>query len=348
MEKKTIGKFISALRRAKGLTQRELGDMLYVTDKTVSRWENDECTPDLNLIPAIADIFGVTCDELLRGERRQHGGEQPAGESAPSERGKKQLEAILRRKYSTFRNLTFIPFGLALLGLIVAIICVLCGKEDNVTWLGFLLPAFLAVTAVICEVLFAINGTVKPEEQLEEHARIICVHNVKVMRLTIAAIITNVFIFGLCKPFVLALSEFSSLLNIWNIEQLFLPGTGLGCILALAAYGIYFKVIRPRMVADGTLKFTNDQDAAIAADNKLLLKISLIFGIIYIILVIFSLVVIENPHLFYFESGSTGVDYSYTALAYAYLLMPVDCAIGAIIYFAVRASRNKKRKNTKN
>jgi DNA-binding transcriptional regulator YiaG len=41
MEKKTIGKFISVLRRANGMTQKELGDKLYVSDKTVSRWERD-------------------------------------------------------------------------------------------------------------------------------------------------------------------------------------------------------------------------------------------------------------------------------------------------------------------
>ena len=70
MEKKTIGKFISALRRAHGMTQKELGEKLYVSDKTVSRWERDEGAPDLTLIPVIAEIFGVTCDELLRGERR--------------------------------------------------------------------------------------------------------------------------------------------------------------------------------------------------------------------------------------------------------------------------------------
>lgn len=56
-EKKSIGKFLSALRQAKGLTQKELGDMLYVSNKTVSRWERDECLPDLYLIPAIAEIF---------------------------------------------------------------------------------------------------------------------------------------------------------------------------------------------------------------------------------------------------------------------------------------------------
>ena len=68
MEKKTIGKFISALRKANGMTQKELGEKLFVSDKTVSRWECDECTPELSLIPSIAEIFGVTTDELLRGE----------------------------------------------------------------------------------------------------------------------------------------------------------------------------------------------------------------------------------------------------------------------------------------
>ena len=50
MEKKTIGKFISALRKANGMTQKELGEKLYVSDKTVSRWECDECAPDLSLL----------------------------------------------------------------------------------------------------------------------------------------------------------------------------------------------------------------------------------------------------------------------------------------------------------
>lgn len=72
MEKKTIGKFIAALRKANGMTQKELGEKLFVSDKTVSRWECDECTPELSLIPSIAEIFGITTDELLRGERNLH------------------------------------------------------------------------------------------------------------------------------------------------------------------------------------------------------------------------------------------------------------------------------------
>lgn len=70
MEQKTIGKFITALRKANGMTQKDLAEQLNVSDKTVSRWERDEGTPDLSMIPVIAEIFGVTCDELLRGERK--------------------------------------------------------------------------------------------------------------------------------------------------------------------------------------------------------------------------------------------------------------------------------------
>ena len=70
MEKKTIGGFIAALRNASGMTQKDLAEKLNVSDKTVSRWERDDGAPDLSLIPVIAEIFGVTCDELLRGERK--------------------------------------------------------------------------------------------------------------------------------------------------------------------------------------------------------------------------------------------------------------------------------------
>ena len=51
------------------MTQRDLTDKLNVSDKTVSRWERDINAPDLSLLPIIADLFDVTCDELLRGER---------------------------------------------------------------------------------------------------------------------------------------------------------------------------------------------------------------------------------------------------------------------------------------
>ena len=60
MTKKSIGEFIAALRKANGMTQKQLAEILNVSDKAVSRWERDESAPDISLIPVIADVFGVT------------------------------------------------------------------------------------------------------------------------------------------------------------------------------------------------------------------------------------------------------------------------------------------------
>lgn len=54
MANKSIGQFIAALRKANGLTQKELAEKLNVSDKAISRWERDECSPDISLIPVIA------------------------------------------------------------------------------------------------------------------------------------------------------------------------------------------------------------------------------------------------------------------------------------------------------
>lgn len=62
-----IGMNISKLRRHRGMTQQELTEKLNVSNKTISRWERQESYPDVILISKIADIFGVSCDDILRG-----------------------------------------------------------------------------------------------------------------------------------------------------------------------------------------------------------------------------------------------------------------------------------------
>ena len=70
MTNKSIGSFLSELRKEKGLTQKEIADFLNVSDKTVSHWECDKYSPDISVIPVLAEFFGVTCDEILKGERK--------------------------------------------------------------------------------------------------------------------------------------------------------------------------------------------------------------------------------------------------------------------------------------
>ena len=70
MTNKSMGSFLAELRKEKGVTQKELADYLNVSDKTVSHWECDNYSPDISVIPVLAEFFGVTCDELLKGEKK--------------------------------------------------------------------------------------------------------------------------------------------------------------------------------------------------------------------------------------------------------------------------------------
>ena len=61
----SIGKNIACLRKKRGLTQAELGEMLGVSNQAVSKWESETTMPDVLLLPSIADVFECSIDELF-------------------------------------------------------------------------------------------------------------------------------------------------------------------------------------------------------------------------------------------------------------------------------------------
>lgn len=63
-----FGKFITQLRKEKNFTQKELADQLFVSDKTVSKWERGASFPNVVLLIPIAECLGVSVTELLMGE----------------------------------------------------------------------------------------------------------------------------------------------------------------------------------------------------------------------------------------------------------------------------------------
>lgn len=63
--KETMGKRISDLRKSKGMTQEQLAQQVGVTAQAVSKWENDLSCPDISILPRLAEVLGVTTDELL-------------------------------------------------------------------------------------------------------------------------------------------------------------------------------------------------------------------------------------------------------------------------------------------
>jgi len=64
--KKTLGTMIAELRKQHGMTQLDLAEKMGVTDKAVSKWERDLSCPDINSLPKLAEILGVSVDELMQ------------------------------------------------------------------------------------------------------------------------------------------------------------------------------------------------------------------------------------------------------------------------------------------
>lgn len=64
-----LGIKIAAARKNIGMTQIEFAEKLSVTRQTVSRWEAGSVMPDIDKIPDIASILGVSCDHLLKDEK---------------------------------------------------------------------------------------------------------------------------------------------------------------------------------------------------------------------------------------------------------------------------------------
>lgn len=62
----SIGNQIMSIRRERQLTQEQFGSLFHVTRQTVSNWENGKSYPDLQLLVAISDQFGISLDTLLK------------------------------------------------------------------------------------------------------------------------------------------------------------------------------------------------------------------------------------------------------------------------------------------
>ncbi|GFZ29612.1 hypothetical protein CSC2_01380 [Clostridium zeae] len=69
MNNGSMANFICELRKSKNMTQRQLGEKLNITDKAVSKWERGLGYPDVSILSSLAEVLGVTVNELLNGER---------------------------------------------------------------------------------------------------------------------------------------------------------------------------------------------------------------------------------------------------------------------------------------
>ena len=85
----TLGKRIAQLRSRRGISQIELAEQLMVSRQAISKWETDGSVPELEKLIQLSNIFGVTLDELVKGEAQQPTSQpahapEPAVQPAPS------------------------------------------------------------------------------------------------------------------------------------------------------------------------------------------------------------------------------------------------------------------------
>ena len=70
MNQKKTGEFLKQLRKEKGLTQEQLAERVFVSGRTVSRWETGSNMPDLDLLLELAEFYDVDIREIIDGERK--------------------------------------------------------------------------------------------------------------------------------------------------------------------------------------------------------------------------------------------------------------------------------------
>jgi transcriptional regulator with XRE-family HTH domain len=268
MEKKTIGKFIAVLRKANGMTQRELGDKLFVSDKTVSRWERDECTPELSLIPSIAEIFGITADELLRGERRNPDRITDIAEESAVHKTKsdKQFRLMLDRSERKYKNCTLISVGVTVLGLLGAMI-VNIGFDR--AWVAFFLAAAFCVASEICQICFAVNARILTDEDDDTYTDRIENANTRTVKTAVGISFFNLLALVFCLPLVLMVKY--SKLGL-NGEFWFINGFLLTAGAALIGYIGYTLFVYPALCARGMIVLSERDQSAFAEKSRLLLR----------------------------------------------------------------------------
>ena len=107
MDTMKTGSYLAALRKDAGMTQQEAADRLGVSNKTISKWESGGGFPDIAILPALAELYGVTADDIL------------AGETVRQSTGGRQVEQYLAQRYGLRWRIGYAVAALCLLAAVL-------------------------------------------------------------------------------------------------------------------------------------------------------------------------------------------------------------------------------------
>ena len=148
MDQLKIGKFIAECRKKKNLTQSQLAEKLYITDKAVSKWERGVAMPDTSIMLELCDILGISASELLRGEIIDMENEKQKDEQLLLEMAK-EIEQKNKTIWKTMWAIMIVSITALIAGLFIAAYLIPEGVWQLVAILGicivFLIPCFYAL-----------------------------------------------------------------------------------------------------------------------------------------------------------------------------------------------------------
>ncbi len=194
MTRQTIGAFLATQRTAHGYTQEEVADKLGISNRTLSKWETDRSSPDILVLPALAQLYGVTVDEILRGERDkpQEAPLPPEAQAEQQERARKARRSLLRRKLSALQARSYIAYGVAAAGFLLLGVAALLTEEVAVLVLAILGAAAYAA-AVILLLAFRAGTAAEEDESYRLAARQVIF---RALRVVLAAALAEGGAFG--------------------------------------------------------------------------------------------------------------------------------------------------------
>lgn len=154
-----IGQFIQELRKAKKMTQKELADIVGVSDKTISKWENGNSLPDTSILLSLCGVLDISVNELLSCEKLLK-------EEYSSKAEANMIKLLHEKEMSDKKNLVSL-----IIGVIVAIISLIFVYVINVgidiKQMGYFVdfPSLICLT-IMCIGLVLLSGVKKKSEIL--------------------------------------------------------------------------------------------------------------------------------------------------------------------------------------
>ena len=139
-----MGEFLSALRKSKGYTQQEVSERLGVSNKTISSWETGASAPDISMLPVLAELYEVTCDEIIRGRKL------PADEEISQTKRDKAIRRLLQKQQTNLATVCWISGGLTVLGVLITLLIGYAALESRLAlFIGIIFFVASVVTVAI-------------------------------------------------------------------------------------------------------------------------------------------------------------------------------------------------------